>query len=1213
MTNEEPEWSRGLEAGLREGFGPRPDRDDSVLARIEKRGTPAPHVLLGDAPAGDTPVLKPAGGDVVGRYQLHGEIARGGVGIVLKGRDIDLGREVAMKVIRPEYADQPEILRRFIEEAQIGGQLQHPGIVPVYELGMRDDRRVFFTMKLIRGQTLAALLRDRTGEHGQWLRIFEQVCQTVAYAHARGVIHRDLKPSNVMVGAFGEVQVVDWGFAKVLAQGGVADEDASERQHSEVRTVRTGSSGSESQAGSVMGTPAYMPPEQALGFVERLDARSDVFALGAILCEILTGRPPYTRAGSEILVQAAQGDTSGALERLRACGAEAGLVDLCRRCLAAEPLARPADASELAKAVSGHLAAVEERARAAAVEAEKAKVRAAAERRARRLTVGLAASVLLAIGAAAAGLVVAGRMEKARAEQVAMEIQRAERLRGDKRWSEAAETAQRAAELAAGTDLSASAEELRAGIVAEAERLRRNEQLLSALEGIRTRRGEDRDLKEADAAYARAFATFGIQGEDVAAAVDRIRGTGIAADLAAYLDEWCWIRGIVDRPRDHLASIAAGADPDAWREGLRAAVAKGDRDALMALASKPSLEGSSPNLLALHLNAAKEYDTAVAVLRRAQRARPGDFWVNYDLGFGLTLLVPPRWSEAAGFFRVALSERPGSPEVLHQLGIALFKDGQLDEALAIFLDAASGDLHAYDHVIETAESKGELGALVETWRADAERGDWIAHYRLGRALETRAEWASALAAYGKALALAPSSFPRERIGTAHLYAGELELALPCFEEMLAVDPDSDEAWRGITDVHVLRGDLNEALAAIEEAIRLNPFDPFHYDRKGVILMWLDRRAESIKAAEAALRVRPDHGEARVHRAKLVQSLDERGRILEETLLLPERFAEGRFAMSIENTPDAATGGKKRRAVLGAHTPKANICNTLGGNHKWRGRWREAAEAYRRSLAYLPGFRIAQLNLGMTLRQLGDHAGAAEQLEAALAHPETADDPQVPYYLGFCLLGCGRIDDGTRRLREFGDHPFMQGAPAERRAQWERESAQAIALARDLPAILAGTRAWTSPREQLVAAWMCVEMGYAAAAARLFDAAFAAEPGLAAEATPWPTVWHYASCGALAAVVTGRGLASDGQDLPEEERRKWRTKALEWLRLDLETWRRSGDADGEARQLSEWMNNAIHALVRFPANLEELPKDEQAAWKAVWEEVESRRKELAPAR
>jgi serine/threonine-protein kinase len=237
------------------------------------------------------------------RLQLHGEIARGGMGAVLKGRDVDLGRDVAVKLLLETHQGKTEMLQRFVEEAQISGQLQHPGITPVYEFGQFPDKRPYFSMKLVKGKTLATLLAARKSpqeERTRYVGIFAQICQTLAYAHARGVIHRDLKPSNVMVGAFGEVQVMDWGLAKVLKVGGIADEQKAQ-ERAEVSVIRTqrsaGSStseaGSHTHAGTVLGTPAYMAPEQARGEVELVDERADVFGLGAILCAILTGQPPY--------------------------------------------------------------------------------------------------------------------------------------------------------------------------------------------------------------------------------------------------------------------------------------------------------------------------------------------------------------------------------------------------------------------------------------------------------------------------------------------------------------------------------------------------------------------------------------------------------------------------------------------------------------------------------------------------------------------------------------------------------------------------------------------------------------------------------------------------------------------------------------------------------------------------------------------------------
>src|SRR6516162_7914304 len=154
------------------------------------------------------------------------------MGAILKGRDTDLGRDLAVKVLLEAHRDRPEMVHRFVEEAQIGGQLQHPGIVPVYELGAFADRRPYFAMKLVKGQTLARLLAERkkpSDDLPRFLGIFEQVAQTVAYAHARGVIHRDLKPSNIMVGSFGEVQVMDWGLAKVMPRGGAADDGSADK------------------------------------------------------------------------------------------------------------------------------------------------------------------------------------------------------------------------------------------------------------------------------------------------------------------------------------------------------------------------------------------------------------------------------------------------------------------------------------------------------------------------------------------------------------------------------------------------------------------------------------------------------------------------------------------------------------------------------------------------------------------------------------------------------------------------------------------------------------------------------------------------------------------------------------------------------------------------------------------------------------------------
>jgi serine/threonine protein kinase len=346
------------------------------------------------------------------RYQLGEEIARGGMGVVYRATDTVLGREVAIKVLREKYAPDTGTARRFADEARIAGQLQHPNVPAVHDLGVLPDGRPFLAMKLIKGRTLATLLAERpdlAADRGSSVAIFERVCQAVAYAHSLRVIHRDLKPSNVMVGKFGEVQVMDWGLAKVLPEGGLAggrpgrEPSANDGTVIRTRKIETADTpgGSKSptpptRTGSVLGTPAYMSPEQAAGEVDRLDARADVFGLGAVLCEVLTGKPPYIgRDEDQIYRKAMTANRADAHARLNACGAEPELVALCLRCLALEPDDRPPEAGEVAAAVAALRAAAEERAR----RAELNQVRAAEQGKRRRVllaAIGTVVAVLLA-------------------------------------------------------------------------------------------------------------------------------------------------------------------------------------------------------------------------------------------------------------------------------------------------------------------------------------------------------------------------------------------------------------------------------------------------------------------------------------------------------------------------------------------------------------------------------------------------------------------------------------------------------------------------------------------------------------------------------------------------------------------------------------------------------------------------------------------------
>jgi tetratricopeptide (TPR) repeat protein len=323
---------------------------------------------LGATAAGPTVTpLSPPG------YELLDEIGHGGMGVVYRAHDTALDRDVAVKLLSERYPADSPAAQRFLSEARITGQLQHPGIPAVHQVGTLADGRPFLAMKLIKGSTLEDLLKQRadpSADRGRLLAIFETVCQAVGYAHAHQVIHRDLKPANVMVGAFGEVQVMDWGLAKSLASREPERPEADPQEtQAWTQLSPTPEIGSHTQAGSLVGTPAFIPPEQAVGEIERVNERSDVFGLGALLAVILTGKPPYAgETGESVRVQAVYGKLDDCFARLDASGAEPELVALCKQCLAFEPAERPADAGAVALAVAGLRAAADERARRAELE-----------------------------------------------------------------------------------------------------------------------------------------------------------------------------------------------------------------------------------------------------------------------------------------------------------------------------------------------------------------------------------------------------------------------------------------------------------------------------------------------------------------------------------------------------------------------------------------------------------------------------------------------------------------------------------------------------------------------------------------------------------------------------------------------------------------------------------------------------------------------------
>ena len=642
----------------------------------------------------------PAGG----RYQFVEQIARGGMGVVYRAIDRVLEREIAVKVLDSAYSPDSAAGRRFLVEARITGQLQHPSVPAVHDLGTLPDGRPFLAMKLIQGRTLEGHLRDFDASALNLVAIFEQIAQAVGYAHSKGVIHRDLKPANVMVGAFGEVQVMDWGLAKVLASG---REEARSEADPGATTARPpitdrGEEPSYTEYGSFMGTAAFVPPEQAGGEIDKVDERADVFGLGGILCVALTGQPPYVgKDFATVRLMATRGQLGDALARLDGCGAEPGLVALCKRCLAFDPADRPRNGEEVAREVAGLRAAAEQRARTAELERAKAQTEAREQTRRRKVQLALAASLMLTLLAVGGGWFWVNHQAAAREaslladratkqSQTESALADAYKARAASDWPEALAQVKRAETILEGLppneEQSNRVQELRQAIADEqADRrfladLNDAGNASTAGPGLHDKNGpagfgHDRTV----VAYRKVFSDFGLVAGEVppAKAAARIAGRpkAVRDEIVSTLIDWqaaahhplvkdphrAWVDEVskalgTDNEIDRLKAITQMPDP-VKRLSLLRAFAEAIDTTKTPARILPRLAGG--------VRDSGAGDIACQLLLRAQSQYPGDFWIDLALTQGYEAYLTP--DQIIRFGYAALASRPESGTCRHNL------------------------------------------------------------------------------------------------------------------------------------------------------------------------------------------------------------------------------------------------------------------------------------------------------------------------------------------------------------------------------------------------------------------------------------------------------------------------------------------------------------------------------------------------------------------
>jgi serine/threonine-protein kinase len=719
-------------------------------------------------------------------YEVEGVLGRGGMGVVLKARQVRLNRPVALKMLLAGGCAGPHELARFQREAEAVAALRHANIVQVYDVGDHEGWP-YFTMEFVEGGSLAQKLAGVPQPAHQAATLAATLAQAVHAAHQGGIVHRDLKPANVLLTADGTPKITDFGLARRL-EGGAGL----------------------TQSGETLGTPSYMAPEQAQGKTPVVGPAVDIYALGTILYELLTGRPPFRAETAVETIRQSISQDPVPPSRLNA-KVPRDLETICLKCLHKDPARRYATAAALAEDLYRFQRGEPIAARPAGVLERISKW----VRRRPTHAAMLAAGLLLAAALVGVSLYLVVQRSHQR-DTVGSDLREVVALQEQARWVEARAVLERAEARLDGGGPADLREQL--------GRARRDLDLVTQLDAIRLKRATRGELAfykaRADQEYAEAFQEAGL-GKVLDPLLDvtaTISASAVREALIAALDDWAVCAADKER-RDWLLEVARRVDPDSegWRERILDPAMWDDRQTLNELARTVPVAGQSVSLLlALGERLWLADEDAIPFLKRVQKAHPADFWANLILGNALLQRAP---KDASGYYRAALASRPGAAVGYCAVGDALRLQNELDEAI-----------YYYQMALDRDPSYAR------------------ANNNLGLALAGQGRLDEAIDYHRKTLKLDPDyAWPHLDLGNVLRVKGRVNEAYDQYREVLRLDPKNREVQDGLRTVLIQLGRGQEAQASWRKILDANPPEHRVWSGYAELCLFLGMKEEYCRA------------------------------------------------------------------------------------------------------------------------------------------------------------------------------------------------------------------------------------------------------------------------------------------------------------------------------------------------------------------------------